>query len=182
MKHFDIICVLGYAFDDEGTLPLHVLPRLKKVAELYKSNVAPMIALAGKWNPPKDKLPQKPTETEAHKMKNMLVKLGIPENKIIKEEESQDTIGNAYFLKDKVVEPNGFKNILVVCADYHLKRVKYIFKKIFGTSYHLSFLSTHTEHMQDKIFMALQEDIFMLQKDRLKNMSKGDHAFLKGKL
>lgn len=178
MKQFDIICVLGYAFDDEGNLPEHVFPRLKKVAQLYFANITPVIALAGKWNPPKDRLPLKPEETEAQKMKKMLVRLGVPENKIIKEEESQDTIGNAYFLKEKVVMPHHFKNILVVCADYHLKRVRYIFTKVFGTRYDLTFLPTKTQRMMDEVFMQQQEEIFKNQKDKLKHMHEGDHRYL----
>lgn len=68
-----------------------------------------------------------PPKTEAQAMKEYALSLGINKNKIIKEEKSKDTIGNAYFTK-QIIKNNTF---LVITSDFHKERVEYIFEKVF---------------------------------------------------
>ncbi|MDM5317229.1 YdcF family protein [Fictibacillus sp. b24] len=93
--------------------------RIKKAADLFLANRAPFILVSGssaRW----DK-----EITEAEWMKEHLVRMGVPEDKIILEQEATNTtenvIGSAYVLQRKF----GLQNInrmLVVSSPYHMKR------------------------------------------------------------
>lgn len=182
MSPYDCICILGYAFDHNYKLPPHIYPRIIKTAELFHRGVAPYIAVCGKWTLARDLQLPLPPATEAEEMKKMLVEQGVPESRIIKEEESKDTIANAYFFKTKIVIPHNFRNILVVCANYHVGRASFIFNKVFGDEYTIYFLSSPTGLMKDTVFLEQQNQLFLAQQQFLKNMKEGDHEYLKDKL
>lgn len=66
---------------------------------------------------------------ESRVVKKILVDIGIPEDKIIVEEEARDTSENARYTKEICVK-NGYKMpILVTCA-HHMKRAVLSFKKV----------------------------------------------------
>lgn len=182
MSSYDLIVVLGYGFSWNWTLPEKSILAVKKAAELYKKGVASKIAVCGKWSINWDLEGITPPTTEAEEMKNLLLKLQIPQSAIFKEEFSKDTIGNAFFLKTKICQPNNFKKILVLCVDYHLERVRFIFNKVFSRDYKIDFLSIKTEETKDSTTFILQKQVFEKQKNFLKDMKVGDDNFLKKRL
>src|SRR5437764_925561 len=135
MKTYDLIAVLGYGFVDNWQLSDHVRARLQKAAELYKAGAANNVAVCGKWSLSWDQRRITPPTTEAALMKLELAALGIPEAKVLVEGYSKGTIGNAHFLKTTIVEANGYRQVLVLCADYAIERVAYIFRKVFEVKY-----------------------------------------------
>ncbi len=182
-KNYDIIAVLGYTVSDNTEeFPSHVLPRLQKVAQLFQDGIAPYIALCGKWSITKDRHGIVPTQTEAEKMKQILLNLEIPEERIFKEEYSKDTIGNAYYLKKEIVVPKKFTKILVVCADYHVERASFIFQRVFGNEYTIDFIGTQTEENKSADFRYFQKTIYHNQKEFLSPMNEGEDSFLDDKL
>lgn len=180
--NYDIICVLGYQFSDDWHIPVHLEHRLELVADLYRQKKAPHIGLCGKWSLAFEHKELFPPKTEASEMEKVLLNLGIPQKDIFKEDDSKDTIGNAYFLKTKIIMPHNFNKLLIACADYHAKRVEYIFHKVFGDSYTIDIITTPTTHSKDKTFTDLQDLIFKHQKEFLKSMKDGDHTYLIDKL
>jgi len=52
--------------------------------------------------------------------------LAIPEENIIAETFSRDTIGNIYFIFSLVLLPMGIKNVCIVTSQFHMKRVEAI--------------------------------------------------------
>lgn len=65
----------------------------------------------------------------------------VPNNFFL-EKQSVDTIGDAIF-SYKLINSLNFKNdIFVITSDWHLKRVKHIFKKIYNFKENLFFLNT----------------------------------------
>ena len=132
----DVIIVLGRGIEDDGSLPPDPKARVRKAAELYKDGVAPFVIMSGAWTYHFD---INPTGSESKAMKEYAMELGIPEQAIIEESKSMDTIGNVYFTKKDIVEQKGFKDIVVVASEDHMPRVKYLFEKIYGKAYNLKF-------------------------------------------
>lgn len=71
--------------------------------------------------------------------------LGVPEEAILLEEESRDTIGNAYFVARRYLEPNDWRAIRIVTSDFHVPRTAWVFEKILGPDYDVSFSPATTE-------------------------------------
>jgi uncharacterized SAM-binding protein YcdF (DUF218 family) len=57
------------------------------------------------------------------------------QDRIFYENQSVDTIGNAWFVKKDCLEPLGITSCIVVTSDYHIKRAETIFKWILGPHY-----------------------------------------------
>lgn len=182
MKTYDVILTLGNGLTGDWKVPDFVVLRLKQVADLYFQKVSNKIIVCGRWSINWDIKGIEPPTTEAGEMKKALIELGIPEENIFKEEWSRDTIGNAYFAKVKIINPNNFKTILVICSDFHLKRAQFLFNKIFGQEYQIDFLTTPTENGSNSEFMRMEDGVLQRQSEFLKDMEEGDDAFLQARL
>lgn len=182
MKTYDVILTLGNGLTGKWKLPDIVSSRLKKIADLYFQKVAPKIIVCGRWSINWDIKGITPSTTEAEEMKKALLSFNIPGQDILKEEWSRDTIGNAYFAKVKIVKPNNFKTILIVCSDFHLKRAQFIFQKIFNNEYQIDFMTTPTENGKDPKFMQMEDGVLGRQKKFLSEMKDGDDVFLEMRL
>src|SRR5918999_3606026 len=182
MKTYDFIAVLGYGFVGRWQLSQHVRNRLKIVASCYRQGRAKKIAVCGKWSLAWEQKNILPPTTEAEEMKKLLVKLGVNEQDILKEDFSKDTVGNAYYLKTRIVKKLGVRRILVACADYAQERVKYIFYKVFEPTYSITYMPTPTPYKDDKEVLDAQYAVLLLQKRFLRRMTRGDEKFLKGRL
>jgi len=182
VRKYDVIIALGRGLTDNWKLPEIVVSRLKVIVEIYKKGKSNKIIVSGKWSINWDLNGVKPPTTEAEEMKTLLLELGVPDSIIFKEEWSKDTIGNAYFSKVKILKPNNYNYLLVVCADFRIKRVKFLFEKVLGEEYKIEYLTTPTKSINDKKFMKIQEHIFKAQSKFLEKMELGDDIFLKSKL
>ncbi len=175
------IISLGGGINFKGEIPSQVKKRLQKAKELFnESKQKSDILLCGKYSLlyPKDKLPP---ITEAMAMKKHLLKLGVPEEKIHLEEKSQDTISNAYYAKKEYFLPYKKKKATVITSKYHLPRVKYIFKMVFGPDYKISFISTPSSFKEEetKKMEERQKEVLKETKEIMKKMTPGDHEFLR---
>lgn len=182
MQPYDVILTLGNGLTKDWKLPEVVNERLKKIADLYFQKVSDKIIVCGRWSINWDLRNIKPPTTEAEEMKKVLLSFGIPNENILKEEWSKDTIGNAYFAKVKFIKPCGIKTILVACEDFHLQRAKFLFKKVFGNGYQLDFLTTPTKEGKNPQFMQLENGVLARQSKFLEGMEDGDDSFLQARL
>jgi uncharacterized SAM-binding protein YcdF (DUF218 family) len=126
---FDAIVVLGSGLNEKDWKS-----RVDKAIELFKEKKASHLVMSGKhsfWH--------KKKQTEAEMMKKYAVSKGIPQGAILKEDKSMDTIGNAFFTRKRILEPNKWKNICVVTSSYHMQRAKFIFMQIMDNRYKLEF-------------------------------------------
>lgn len=114
LQPVDIIIVLSG--DDEGY-------RLRHAFNLYQKGYAKKILLSGGTNLWE--------ETGIDLMEKYLVKLGVSQEDILSEKESESTVENALFSK-KVLEKRGLKSAIVVTSPPHTRRVSVIFKKAFS--------------------------------------------------
>ena len=138
----DAIVVLGSTVHEDGSLPLHARQRAVRAAMLYAAGVAPRVIFSGRCNLT---APEPPVISEAAAMASYAESLGTPREAILLEEESRDTIGNAYFVGRNFLEPNGWRSIRVVTSDFHVPRTTWVFHKILGPDYDVSFSPASTE-------------------------------------
>lgn len=127
----DAIVVLGCKCEDGSLTPM-MQARIEKGVELYRAGVAPVLILCGRHSYQLDRVPPL---TEAMVMFQHARSLGVPEENIVLEQRSMDTIGNAYFTKHQILEPRGMRSITLVTSAVHATRAAYIFRKILGSGY-----------------------------------------------
>lgn len=95
---FDCISDLVFVKTEIQTADIILVPGgshpqlMEKAAELYKQGLAPLILPSGHFNP---KMPEYSSEWEF--LKSIGVKLGVPEEKILKEDKARHTFENAEF-------------------------------------------------------------------------------------
>ena len=140
--HADAIVVLGSTVNVDGSLPLHAQQRTARAASHHAAGVAPRVIFSGCCNLT---AVEPPPVSEAAAMAAYAESLGTPRGAMLLEEESRDTIGNAYFVGRRFLEPNGWTSIRVVTSDFHVPRTTWVFQKILGPGYDVSFSPASTE-------------------------------------
>ena len=170
------IVVLGGGIDEEH-LPSQVKKRLEKAISIFKSRGADRFLLCGKYSFLFDS--ETPEVTEAQLMKYYLIESGIDEENICLEEKSMDTISNAYFAKTEYFLPEREKDAVVVSSNYHIPRVRFIFKKMLGEDYNLEFEGIKTDSSEKLI--ERQKELLEEMKELTEGMADGDHKFFKDK-
>jgi hypothetical protein len=140
--HADAIVVLGSTVNVDGSLALHAQQRAVRAASLHAAGVAPRVIFSGCCNLTAT---EAPPISEAAAMAAYAESLGTPRDAILLEEQSRDTIGNAYFVGRRFLEPNGWTSIRVVTSDFHVPRTTWVFQKILGPGYDVSFSPASTE-------------------------------------
>ncbi len=140
--HADAIVVLGSTVNDDGSLPLHARQRAVRAAMLHAAGVAPRIIFSGLCNLT---APDATPISEAAAMAAYAESLGAPRDAILLEEESRDTIVNAYFVGRRFLEPNAWTSIRVVTSDFHVPRTTWVFQRVLGPAYDVSFSPASTE-------------------------------------
>ncbi len=165
---------------ENDKLPSFVETRLKKAYEILKKNPGSKIIFCGKYSFlfTGENIP---TKTEAQLGKDYLLSLGVSPGSILMENRSKDTIGNAYYVKKLFFIPRGEKEAIIITSDFHMARTKYIFNKIFGPTYKLTFIET-LSGITDQRILERQQKLLKKTKELLARMRDGDHNFLKGKL
>ncbi len=178
------IVVLGGGISLQGEIPKIVYQRLDKAIELYKKYKNSKIVVSGKYSFLYHQIKKYPPLTEAEKMAQYLLQKKIPKKEIILEKKSKDTIGNAYYLKKDIFIKNNQKEGIIITSSFHLKRVKYIFNKVFGKEYRLKFIGVKEKLPSNRIKQINQRQKQILEKTKeiLQNMKDGDHHFLDKKL
>lgn len=73
-----------------------------------------------------------------HRMKEYAVEKGVPEHRVLMEEYSLDTVGEAFFGAE-VMRWYGIKRATVVSSDYHMDRVKMEFGHMAGPETHFDY-------------------------------------------
>jgi uncharacterized SAM-binding protein YcdF (DUF218 family) len=115
----DVVVVLGARVLPGGHPSPALRARIEKAVELYHQGLAPRILFSGGVgvNPP----------SEARVMKALAVRLGVPEEACLLEEQSQSTEQNARFSAE-VLRALGAKRVVVVSDPYHLLRARQYFR------------------------------------------------------
>lgn len=173
----DVIVILAGGINSDGSLPDLPKRRVDAGVSLFKYGVAPELIMSGKYGFWLDWTKEVPSQTEASAMKKYAAALGVPEQHIHLEEDSKDTLGNAYFTKINILEPRNWKNITVVTSDFHFHRTKYIFDLVLGTRYEIEYVLTDTglSKDDDDALKSQEEKTMVVLKDLIgNNATTGD--------
>ncbi|MFZ5648660.1 MAG: YdcF family protein [Bacillota bacterium] len=110
------------------------VPRVAKGAELFREGYSNQIIMAGGG-----RLTSR--YAEADLMLFEAEDLGVPRTSVILERNSESTYENAVFVK-RIVQEKGIKSILLVTSNYHTRRARHIFSKVFeGTGVKITTVS-----------------------------------------
>ena len=149
------IVVLGRGLEPDGSLPALAKQRVSRAAELFAWQVAPRIIFSGRCSL---NIQQEPPVTEAAAMAAYAESLGLPRGAMHLEEESRDTVGNAYFTMARWLEPNEWTSIRVVTSDFHIPRTSWVFQKVLGLGYDLAFSPVPSELDHTTVALRAREE------------------------
>ncbi|EKE28060.1 MAG: hypothetical protein ACD_3C00106G0019 [uncultured bacterium (gcode 4)] len=135
MKNIDAIIVLWWWINIDWSLWEITKSRTEKAVDLYNSSISKKVIMSGKWSM---WLTDIPKQTEARAMRDYAISLWVNSQDIMLEEDSVDTLGNAYFVKQILSEGN-WKYNTVVTSDFHKSRTEYSFNKILWPEYMTNF-------------------------------------------
>lgn len=170
---YDAIVVLGRGINQDGTLPVDPMWRVRRALELFNAGAAPTILMSGASSYHFD---FHPPRSEAEAMKAWAVSLGAPPEQVLTESKSRDTLGNALYIKAKA-QRNGWKSLVVVASDEHMDRVRYIFGKVFGPQFPIAFEESErvidAQKYADEVFH--ERNSMRVLAEWLDDIEPGDH-------
>ena len=118
--HADLAVILGTTVNEDGTLSERLENRLKCGLDLYLNSQVQKILVSGGLG--------KEGHYEGDKMKEYLLKNGVPDSVVVVDNLGNNTIAsvdNTLKLKDSLK----FESIIVVSQYFHLSRSKMLFRK-----------------------------------------------------
>lgn len=164
----DCIIVLGFELDN-GKMTSILESRLDEAIKLYKENPTKIVVSGGN---------SKGGITEAEVMEKYVIDNGVGKDEIIKEEKSTNTIGNAFYIKKDIIEPNNWKSITIVTSDFHIERTKFTFNKVLGNGYDIDVIGTKVENIspREKEIIELEGTFMEITKTVFENVKSGDDS------
>jgi uncharacterized SAM-binding protein YcdF (DUF218 family) len=171
----DAIVVLGRGVRPDGSLGLIARARVDRALELFHRGVAPRIIFSGRSALMGD---DNPAVTEAEAMARYAAARALPTRASFIEDESRDTIGNAFFTWRRWLRPNDWRSVRVVTTDYHIPRAAWIFRKILGPSYDVAFSAAPSDDFAASVGLRAREesDIAAFLAGWLSGIEDGDVA------
>lgn len=167
------IIVLGRGLEADGSLPALACQRVDRALELFAWEVAPRIIFSGRCSL---NVQAEPAVTEAAAMADYAESRGAPRSALHLEEESRDTVGNAYFTMKRWLEPNEWTSIRVVTSDFHIPRTAWVFQKVLGLGYDIAFNPAPSELDHTTVALRAREesDILTFLTEWMEEIRDGD--------
>ncbi|QRK10983.1 YdcF family protein [Archangium violaceum] len=155
----DIVVVLGARVLPGGQPSPALRARIEKAVELYHRGLAPRLLFSGGVgiNPP----------SEARVMRDLAVRLGVPEEACLLEEQSHSTEQNARF-SSVVLRSLGVRRVVVVSDPYHLLRARQYFRLHgFEVATSPAFLTERNMRFVDRCYWTVREAAALLLHPRV---------------
>lgn len=108
--------------------------------------------------------PDEPT-TEARAMKEYLVERGYPEELILEEDRSHNTVQNLRYSVE-LLEQRGWRaeqGMLIVSNGFHLTRVRMLWERVTGEAASLSTLAAPSSHVPSRLNMYVREPLALVK-------------------
>jgi uncharacterized SAM-binding protein YcdF (DUF218 family) len=114
----DVIVVLGCRLTADGAPSPALARRVACGVALYQTGIAPRLLLSGGGGA---------RRSEAAVMREMALAAGVPDDAILVEERSPDTLGNAVETA-RLMRAAGLSTLVLVSDRYHLPRARLLFR------------------------------------------------------
>ena len=98
--------------------------RATRAAELFRQGLAPVIVASGRR--------LRPSATIAELMEHDLIERGVPKDRIVRAVHDADGTQEEAEALRRVVQQKKWRSLIVVTSNYHTRRARYIFGKIFA--------------------------------------------------
>ncbi|CAF0840380.1 unnamed protein product [Adineta steineri] len=160
---YDCIVIPGGGVDANGSPSPWVAARLDRAIEMASSTCYFLVLSRGTTHRPPVLNKYSFPIDEASASANYLIERNIPSDKILIENWSLDTIGNAYFARQCILEPMELYNLAVITNDFHITRTKFIFDWIFSLTnstkdrcekYKIDYFTVSNQDMTDEQLIA----------------------------
>ena len=174
---YDAVIVLGGDVTNDGSITQFGRTRMDKALDLYhERKVVKIIVGGGAVNP-------RVAKSEARTMYEYALRNGVPESDIITEERASSTVGNAYYVKTSILEPNGWRNNIVITSDFHMTRAKQVFSKVLGEGYVTAYLASGQELSPIEVVKipVRERAYYLLQKVLFLGIRDGDHEQIRNR-
>lgn len=171
------IVILSGGIKKNGTLPFFVRARLDKAYYIYQQIRPHYVIVSGKWG---RQIPKLLKTTEASAMASYLIRLGMPKEKLLFEDQSMDLVSNLYFVKTTFIIPLKIQELYIITSDFQNERVEYIAGKMFDETLKKHFVFVHAQ-LDPKIlwdFFTYERHVLLATKIFLRTMKRGNHQFL----
>ena len=160
---YDCIVIPGGGIDSNGSPSAWVAARLDRAVEMASSTTYFLVLSRGTTHrPPLLDKHEFPID-EASASAAYLIERHIPSNKILIENWSLDTIGNAYFARQCILEPMELHRLAVITNEFHMARTKLIFDWVCSLTnstkdrcekYHIDYFTVDNQDMTDEQLVA----------------------------
>lgn len=167
---YDCIVIPGGGLDSNGSPSPWVIARLDRALEMTSmTNYFLVLSRGTTHRPPVLNKNAFPID-EASASAAYLIEHQIPSNRILVENWSLDTIGNAYFARQCILEPMKLHRLAVITNEFHMDRTKLIFNWIFSltnsseercNNFQIDYFPVHNQDMTDEQLIA------RIEKERL---------------
>ena len=118
----DCIIVLGAHVWEDGRLSNALTYRCEAALEAWKKGIAPTIIVCGAQG-------RGEPSTEAEAMRGWMLEHGVPEDRVILEPESVNTLQNLSNARD-IMASRGFETAAVCTNNYHLRRALWLARDV----------------------------------------------------
>lgn len=149
--HADAIIVLG---DDN-----FYADRATHAAELFRQGVAPVVVASGRR--------VRPNASIGDLMQHDLIERGVPKEKIIAFSHDADSTREEAQALSKLVAEHHWKSVVVVTSNYHTRRTRYIFEKVFPASITVSVASARDGDFDPERWWEKRKSIKLFAKEVL---------------
>lgn len=116
----NILVILGYPANNDGYPSPILKSRLDKGLEIYEQEPIDKIILTGG--------PVYNNFVEAEVMAVYCIEHGVPTDKIVMEPSAKNTYENARMV-NRLIEDEGYTNVIIVTSAFHARRAKHFFSK-----------------------------------------------------
>lgn len=160
---YDCIVIPGGGLDSNGSPSSWVIARLNRALEMVSLTKYFLVLSRGTTHRPPTVDQHSFPIDEASASAAYLIEHNIPSEKILIENWSLDTIGNAYFARQCILEPMELTNLAIITNDFHMTRTKLIFDWIFSLTnsneirsdkYHIDYFNVNNQGMTDEQLTA----------------------------
>lgn len=179
------LLVLSHLLNPDRTLGEETLARAALAAHLYKQGDFACLATSG-WAYRSD------LEYGIGKyVANYLIyEESLPKSAVISDENSRDTVGDAFFLRKNVFRNSSISSVTVVTHDYHRERAQEIFSSFFCPEIEVQFTTVDSIYVSPaaiqrerdslKAFRETFRDVQMHDDDAVWRVLSAKHPYYNG--